>query len=134
MLWTSAGKILGVVLVALTLFGGGFAFGYRVADNAAEVARLQLANKVAGEQLSRALTRIVEAREEAEKNAKTAEWLQEQSNTDAKIRQQMQETIDGLAQVKEPACQWPPDVLSRLQQLRAQSPGGNGKAGVTSRP
>lgn len=125
MLWPSASQILIKVLLALALAVGGFAFGYRVANNAAEVARLKLANKLAGEQLDRALTRIVEARDEAEKNARTADWLRQQADTDSEVRRQLQETINGLAQAKDPVCQWPPDVLSRLQQLRAQNPGGN---------
>lgn len=125
MLWPSAYKILGGLVLALALFVGGFTFGYRYADNAAEVARLQLANKTAGDLLDRALTRISEAKDEAEKNARTADWLRQQADTDAEVRQNMQETIDGLAQAKDPVCAWPSDVLERLQQLRAQGPGSH---------
>lgn len=122
MFGTSTLQISGVCLL-LGLATGGW-FGYRYADNAAEVAKLRLANKIAGDRLDEALGQIVKEREAAEANARTADWLRQQADTDAAVKIGMQETINELAQQKpaDPVCAWPPDVLERLQQLRAKNP------------
>ncbi len=111
---------ISAVVFLVGLAAGGW-FGYRYADNSASVRRLTEANKRAADQLSDALTRIVKEREAAEANARTAAWLQAQRETDAEVQREMQETINGIAKATD-VCVWPPDVLERLQQLRAKSP------------